>query len=168
MSCSAQLYFGLFGFTCCHALNHQTHNGGKKGEKCISGACKNCGLQKLNVRLKSTCSTFGKVAEAGGGRDRGQVVFSNPQQILALTAGVEAVLLQVSGSQEGAGVEIFPRELDNLLGLDPAAVHKLEALQVDNLKKKTQPTHTVLSVLRPFSVQLIVLKTTCRVLRTKK
>lgn len=126
ISCSAQLYFSIFDFTCLHALNHQTHNGGKK---------------------RRTCSTFGKVTEASGGRDRGQVVFSNPQQILALTAGVEAVLLQVSGSQEGAGVAIFPRELDNLLGLDPAAVHKLEALQVDNLKKKTQPTHTVLSVL---------------------
>lgn len=46
------------------------------------------------------------------------------------------MLLQVSGSQEGAGVEIFSRELHNLLGLDPTAVYKLEPLKVDNLKKE--------------------------------
>ncbi len=51
-------------------------------------------------------------------------------------------MLQVSGSQEGAGVKILPRELDNLLGLDPATVHKLEALQMDNLKKRTHISHT--------------------------
>lgn len=80
-----------------------------------------------------TCSTFGQVVEAGGGRDGGQVVFPDPQQVLALAAGVEALLSQVSGSQEGTGVEILPRKLDDLLGFDPAAVHKLESLQVDNL-----------------------------------
>lgn len=85
-------------------------------------------VKRGGARVKSTCGTFGKVAEASGGRDGGQVVLSNPQQILALAAGVEAVLLQVPGSQEGAGVEVFPGELDDLLGFDPAAVHKLEAL----------------------------------------
>lgn len=90
------------------------------------------------MRLKSTCGTFGEGAEASGGRDGGQVVFSDPQQILTLTAGVKAVLLQVSGSQEGAGVKVLPRELDNLLGFDPTTIYKLEALQVDNLKKRKQ------------------------------
>lgn len=46
------------------------------------------------------------------------------------------MLAPVSGSQEGAGVKILPRKFDNLLGFDPAAVHKLEALQVDNLKSR--------------------------------
>lgn len=92
------------------------------------------------MRLESTCGTFGEVAEAGGGRDGGQVVFSDPQQILALTAGVKAVLLQVSGSQEGAGVKIHPRKLDNLLGFDPTTIYKLEALKVDNLKKRESKT----------------------------
>lgn len=44
------------------------------------------------------------------------------------------MLPQVSGSQEGTGVKILPRKFDNLLGFDPATVHELEALQVDNLK----------------------------------
>lgn len=44
------------------------------------------------------------------------------------------MLPQVSGSQEGTGVKILPWKFDNLLGFDPAAVHELEALQVDNLK----------------------------------
>lgn len=44
------------------------------------------------------------------------------------------MLPQVSGSQEGTGVKILPRKFDNLLGFDPAAVHELEALQVDNLE----------------------------------
>lgn len=47
------------------------------------------------------------------------------------------MLLQVSGSQEGAGVEILSRELHDLLGLDPTAVHKLEPLEVDDLKKES-------------------------------
>lgn len=77
-----------------------------------------------------------EVAEASRGRDGGQIVFTDPQQILALAAGVEAVLLQVSGSQEGAGVKILPRELNNLLGFDPAAVDELETLQMDNLERR--------------------------------
>lgn len=50
---------------------------------------------------------------------------------------MKAALLQVSGGQEGAGVKILPRELDNFLGFDPTAIYKLEALQVDNLDKRT-------------------------------
>lgn len=46
------------------------------------------------------------------------------------------MLPPVSGSQEGTGVKILPRKFDNLLGFDPATVHKLEALQVDNLKSR--------------------------------
>lgn len=88
--------------------------------------------------------TFGEVAEAGGCRDGGQVVFSNPEQILPLAPGVEAVLLQVSWSQKGAGIKILLWKLDNLLGLDPATVHELEALQVDNLESRTHVTHAVL------------------------
>ena len=36
--------------------------------------------------------TFREVAEAGRGRDGGEVVLAQPQQLLALAAGVEAVL----------------------------------------------------------------------------
>lgn len=72
------------------------------------------------------------------------------------------MLLQVSGSQESTGVEIFPRELDNLLGFDPAAIHELEALQVDDLKKRTRMTHTQLSVIKILQCkQQILMKTTC-------
>jgi len=99
--------------------------------------------ERLNARRRSTCGTFGKVAEASGGRDGRQVIFSDLQQILALTAGVEAVLHQVSGGQEGAGVKTLPRELDNLLGFDPSAIDELEALQVDDLKRRTRITHSV-------------------------
>lgn len=52
------------------------------------------------------------------------------------------MLLQVSGSQEGAGVKILPWELDNLLGFDPTTVYKLKALQVDNLGKRTHVINT--------------------------
>lgn len=89
------------------------------------------------------CSTFGQVVEAGGGRHGRQVVFSDPQQVLALTAGVWTVLPQVSGSQEGARIEILPGKLDDLLGFDPTSVHKLEALQVDNLKNRIHDNHVV-------------------------
>lgn len=44
-------------------------------------------------------------------------------------------MLEVPGSQEGAGIKILPWKLDDLLGLDPATIHELEALQVDNLHK---------------------------------
>lgn len=90
--------------------------------------------EKTENNKRVFLSTFRQVVEAGRGRDGGQVVFSDPQQVLALAAGVEAVLSQVSGSQEGTGVKVLPREFDNLLGFDPATVHQLEALQVDNLK----------------------------------
>lgn len=62
-------------------------------------------------------------------------------------------MLEVPGSQEGAGVKILPREFDNLLGLDPATIHKLEALQVDNLKR----THVALTTpsLKLFSVRTL-------------
>lgn len=46
------------------------------------------------------------------------------------------MLSQVSGGQEGTGVETLPWKFDNLLGFDPASVHKLEALQVDDLKSR--------------------------------
>lgn len=46
------------------------------------------------------------------------------------------MLSQVSGGQEGTGVEALPREFDNLLGFDPAAVDELEALQVDDLRSR--------------------------------
>ena len=73
--------------------------------------------------------TFREVAEAGRGRDGGEVVLAQPQQLFALAAGVEAVLLpQVPRGQEGAGVKALPGELDDLLGLDPAPVHEVEAL----------------------------------------
>lgn len=67
------------------------------------------------------------------------------------------MLLQVSGSQESTGVEIFPRELDNLLGLDPATIHKLEALQVDDLKKRTHITQTQLFVIKIFQCKQQIL-----------
>lgn len=84
--------------------------------------------------LSSVNGTFRKVAEARWGRDGGQVVHSHPDQVLALALRVETLLLRVPGRQEGARVEALPRELDDLLRLDPAAVHKLEALQVDDLR----------------------------------
>lgn len=83
---------------------------------------------------KLVSGTFGEVAEPGWSRHGGQVVFSDPQQVFTLAAGVQAVLLQVSGSQEGAGIKVLTWELNNLLRLNPATVDELEALQVDNLK----------------------------------
>lgn len=113
-------------YTSCAALllrlNHHTDVGETEREEEETEVC-------------SAGGTFGQVVEAGGGRDGGQVIFSDPQQVLALAAGVEAVLSQVSGGQEGTGVKILPWKLDNLLGFDPATIHELEALQVDNLKR---------------------------------
>lgn len=77
--------------------------------------------------------TFGEVAETRWGRDGGKVVLPHPDQVLALALRVETLLLHVPGCQEGTGVEALPRELDDLLRLDPAAVDELEALQVDDL-----------------------------------
>lgn len=42
--------------------------------------------------------------------------------------------------QEGSRVKLFTRKLHYLLGLDPATIHKLEALQVNNLEKQTTPS----------------------------
>lgn len=95
--------------------------------------------QLLRLQLQGgqqKASTFRQVVEASRGRDGGQVVLSHPQQVLALAAGVEAVLSQVSGGQEGTGVKALPRKFDNLLGFDPATVDELEALQVDDLRSR--------------------------------
>lgn len=78
--------------------------------------------------------TFGKVAETCWCRDGGKVVLPHPDQVLALALRVETLLLHVPGCQESTGVEALSWELDYLLWLDPAAVHKLEALQVDDLR----------------------------------
>ena len=83
--------------------------------------------------------TFREIAEASRGRDGGEVVLAQPQQLLSLAAGVEAVLLpQVPRGQEGAGVKALPGELDDLLGLNPAPVHEVEALQMNDLERKKQ------------------------------
>jgi len=46
------------------------------------------------------------------------------------------LLPQVPGGQERTGVKTLPGKLDDLLGLDPSAVDKLEALQMNNLERK--------------------------------
>lgn len=93
--------------------------------------------------------TFGKVAETCWGWDGGKVVLPHPDQVLALALRVETLLLNVPGCQEGTGVEALPRKLDYLLWLDPAAVHKLEALQVDDLRVRAW--RVVLVSIRPDS-----------------
>lgn len=87
--------------------------------------------------------TFGKIAETSRSRYRWEVVFANPQQVLTLAAGVEAALLQVSRSQEGAGIKTLPWKLDNLLGFNPTTINKLEAFQVNNLVKMIKKKHKV-------------------------
>lgn len=102
--------------------------------------CANGLLITFSLGLGRVNCTFRKVAEACWGRDGGQVVLSHPHQVLALALRVETLLLRVPGRQEGAGVEALPRELDYLLRLDPAAVHELEALQVDDLRVRARHT----------------------------
>ena len=77
--------------------------------------------------------TFESAGESSRGRDKRDVVSTpRPQKAVPLAVGVQTVL-HLPGSQEGTGVEILPGELNDLLGLDPTPVYKLEALQVDNL-----------------------------------
>lgn len=54
-------------------------------------------------------------------------------QLPELVAG--AFVLHLPGSEERAGIKVFPGELHNLLGLYPPPVHKLEPFQMDNLQK---------------------------------